>query len=65
MQRIHDTVIIFNKYFDNIIVTEQGIRLIDVGISAIKEIAGELLFNKYTEAEMKELEEYYDYLLSQ
>jgi serine/threonine protein kinase len=53
------------RYFDNVIVTESGIRLIDVGISALKELAGEVLFNKYVEAEMKEIEEYYEYLMGQ
>lgn len=52
------------RYFDNVIVTESGIRLIDVGISAIKSNAGELLFDKYVEAELKEVQEYGDYLLS-
>ncbi len=32
------------RHFDNIILTPAGIRLIDVGISALNETAGEILF---------------------
>lgn len=53
------------RYYDNVILTESGIRLIDVGISAIKETAGDILFAKYVESEIKEVEEYYEYLLAQ
>ncbi len=51
--------------YDNIILTPTGIRLIDVGISAIKETAGETLFARYTESEMKEVDEFYEYFLEQ
>jgi len=38
--------------------TNVGIRLIDVGISALKTQVGEKLFGKYLEIELKELEEF-------
>jgi|SRR5690554_2726803 len=49
--------------FDNIVFTSEGIRLIDVGISAIKEKAGEKLFNNYIETELKEAEEFYSFIM--
>ncbi len=53
------------RSFDNVILTPTGIRLIDVGISAIKETAGETLFARYIDSEMKEVEEFYEYFLEQ
>jgi tRNA A-37 threonylcarbamoyl transferase component Bud32 len=50
--------------FDNILLTNNGIRLIDVGISAIKAKVGERLFAKYLETEQKELEEFKNYFLN-
>ena len=38
-------------YFDNILLTESGLRLIDVGISCVKEQVGETIFAKAVEAE--------------
>jgi serine/threonine protein kinase len=49
--------------FDNVVFTAEGIRLIDVGISAIKEKAGETLFKNYIETELKEAEEYYSFIM--
>ncbi|MDQ2753036.1 MAG: hypothetical protein M3R72_08435 [Bacteroidota bacterium] len=42
-------------YFDNILLTEKGIRLIDVGISALQHQVGDAIFKKYIEIENKEL----------
>ena len=49
--------------FENVVFTAEGIRLIDVGISGIKEKAGENLFNKYIESELKEAGEYYSFIM--
>ena len=51
------------KPFDNVIFTLDGIRLIDVGISALEENAGEEIFNRYVEAELKETEEFFTYMM--
>ncbi len=50
--------------FDNILLTTQGLRLIDVGISAIKCQVGENIFNKYLEVENKEILEFKEYFLN-
>ncbi|MDI9365193.1 MAG: hypothetical protein QM541_09600 [Flavobacterium sp.] len=50
--------------FDNILLTPKGLRLIDVGISALKSQVGELLFNKFIKVEMQELESFKQYFLS-
>ena len=50
--------------FDNILLTSKGIRLIDVGISALREQVGDKLFGKYLEVEKKELDEFKEYFLS-
>jgi tRNA A-37 threonylcarbamoyl transferase component Bud32 len=42
--------------FDNILLTHKGLRLIDVGISAIEQQVGNKIFQKYVEQELKELE---------
>ncbi len=50
--------------FDNILLTDNGIRLIDVGISALLSQVGDKLYNKYFETEIKELQEFKAYFLS-
>jgi serine/threonine protein kinase len=42
--------------YDNIFLTDKGLRLIDVGISALGSQVGSKLFEKYTAEELKELE---------
>jgi len=42
--------------YDNIFLTQKGIRLIDVGISALKAKVGDRLFHRFIEQEQKELE---------
>jgi len=49
--------------YDNIFLTETGIRLIDVGISALKSQVGEKLFARYLEHELKEIKEFGVYFL--
>ena len=50
--------------FDNILLTEQGLRLIDVGISALKSQVGDKLFQKQVEIELDELEIFKDYFIN-
>jgi serine/threonine protein kinase len=50
--------------FDNILLTQTGLRLIDVGISALREQVGEKLFAKYVEVELEEVRVFKDYFLS-
>lgn len=50
--------------FDNILLTEQGLRLIDVGISALKSQVGEILFEKQVAIELQELAIFKDYFLN-
>ena len=49
--------------FDNVFLTAQGIRLIDVGISAIRSTVGEKLFSLYVAQEQKELAAFRSYYL--
>lgn len=51
-------------YFDNILLTGHGIRLIDVGISYLKEQVGEKIFFKAVEVELKELEIFQEFFLN-
>jgi len=50
--------------FDNILLTEQGLRLIDVRISALKSQVGEVIFKKQVTMELEELEVFKDYFLN-
>ncbi|WP_338768616.1 hypothetical protein WAF17_08170 [Bernardetia sp. ABR2-2B] len=50
--------------FDNILLTQKGIRLIDTGISALKEQVGEKLFTRFVKQELEEFEKFRDYFLS-
>jgi serine/threonine protein kinase len=50
--------------FDNILSTSSGLRLIDVGISALKTHVGDKIFGKYIEIEKKEIEEFKEYFLN-
>ncbi len=52
------------QYFDNVLLTRQGLRLIDVGISALKNQVGEKLFSKYVETEQQEMEFFKTYFLN-
>ena len=55
---------IAGERFDNILLTPLGIRLIDVGISALQSQTGDKLFNKYVEAELQELRTFKEFFLS-
>jgi serine/threonine protein kinase len=50
--------------FDNIFLTPNGFRLIDVGISALRSAVGDRLFGRFVEQERKELEEFRTFLWS-
>ncbi len=50
--------------FDNILLTQSGLRLIDVGISALQSQVGNTIFGKYVENEMKEIAEFSTYLMN-
>ena len=50
--------------FDNILLTEQGLRLIDVGISALKNKVNDVIFKKYVEIECQELATFETYFLN-
>lgn len=50
--------------FDNILLTKEGLRLIDVGISALKQQVGELIFEKYIAIEKEEMAEFREYFLN-
>jgi len=50
--------------YDNIFLTEHGLRLIDVGISALKSQVGERLFERFIEQERKEMEEFRIFFLN-
>lgn len=50
--------------FDNIFLTNQGIRLIDVGVSALRSQVGDSLFQRFVEEEHKEIELFSEYFLN-
>lgn len=51
------------QYFDNILLTENGLRLIDVGISALQSQVGDKLFQKYLQVEREELAQFRTFFL--
>ncbi len=50
--------------FDNVFLTDRGIRLIDVGISALRSAVGERLFDRFVKVELEELEQFRSFFLS-
>lgn len=50
--------------FDNILLTNEGIRLIDVGISALETQVGTKIFAKYVETELEEVKLFKEYFLN-
>ena len=50
--------------FDNILLTEQGLRLIDVGISALREDVTDKIFQKFLETEQQEMLLFKEYFLN-
>lgn len=55
---------ISGEKYDNIFLTDHGLRLIDVGISALRFQVGDILFEKYLEIENQELEEFGAFFLN-
>jgi serine/threonine protein kinase len=51
-------------YFDNVLLTENGLQLIDVGISYLKEQVGEIIFSIAVEIERKELLQFKEFFLN-
>ncbi|MEJ7740536.1 MAG: hypothetical protein WKF97_24225 [Chitinophagaceae bacterium] len=52
------------QHFDNIFLTITGLRLIDVGISALREQVSDKIFDKYVEAELQEMKTFREYFLN-
>jgi serine/threonine protein kinase len=50
--------------FDNVLLTNQGLRLIDVGVSILRHQVGDKFYNSYIENEKIELAEFKDYFLN-
>ncbi len=50
--------------FDNVFLTSTGLRLIDVGISALREQVGANLFQRFVKQEMEEFEQFHSFFLS-
>ena len=50
--------------FDNILLTNTGLRLIDVGISALQRQVGDKIFEKYIEIEIAEMAEFKNYFIN-
>jgi len=50
--------------FDNILLTEGGLRLIDVGISALRKQVGDRIYEKYLETEGQEIQEFKTYFIN-
>ncbi len=50
--------------YDNIFLTQRGIRLIDVGISALRDKVGDRLFQRFIKVELEEMEEFRQFFLS-
>ena len=50
--------------FDNILLTDTGLRLIDVGISALRSQVGEKIFEKYVVIELQDMALFKEYFLN-
>jgi len=50
--------------FDNILLTQSGLRLIDVGISALEIQVGNMIFEKYVANENMEIWEFKIYFMN-
>jgi hypothetical protein len=54
----------YGEKYDNIFLTKTGLRLIDVGISVLREKVGDKLFERRVKQEMDELEKFKQYFLN-
>ncbi len=50
--------------FDNILLTSNGFRLVDAGVSALKKQVGEKLFARFVEQEWKEFAQFENFVLN-
>lgn len=50
--------------YDNVLLTHAGLRLIDVGISALRHQVGDALFGRFVEQELEELARFKDFFLN-
>lgn len=50
--------------FDNVFMTDQGIRLIDVGISALRSQVGDKLFDKFVTQEINDLKAFETFFIN-
>lgn len=50
--------------YDNILLTDKGLRLIDVGISALRSQVGERLFKRFVDVELEEVKAFGEFLMS-
>jgi tRNA A-37 threonylcarbamoyl transferase component Bud32 len=50
--------------YDNILLTDKGLRLIDVGISAIRDQVGKAIFEKMVDIERAEIKRFGEYFLN-
>jgi serine/threonine protein kinase len=55
---------LIGEIYDNVLLTNRGLRLIDVGISALKSQVGDNMFQKFVVEELKELAEFKEYFLN-
>ena len=53
-----------NSIFNDVFLAPTGLRLIDVGISALRSQVGERLFERFLQQELNELEEFKAFFLS-
>ena len=51
-------------HFDNVLLTERGLQLIDAGISYLKDQVGEKIFQKAVELEEQEIKNFGEYFLN-
>ncbi len=52
------------QYFDNVLLTETGLRLIDVGISTLRSQVGDAIFQRQVAQEEEELKKFAEYFLN-
>jgi len=50
--------------YDNVFLTETGLRLIDLGISALTDSVGDKLFAKYVKEELEEVKQFKEFFLN-
>lgn len=52
------------EQYNNVFLTNQGLRLINAGISALRSQVGDKLFSRYVDVEEQEMVAFRDYFLS-